>query len=58
MLLFLGINQRARVNFEAIFKFKKSISRIRKINRIRGELKKCSVEKEALFNLKFLQKCE
>ena len=55
--LFLGINLRANINFEVIFKYKKTVSNARKLNRNRRKHQESILQKEAVLNSLFLEDC-
>ena len=57
ILLFLGINLRANINFEVIFKYKKTVSNARKLNRNRRKHQESILQKEAVLNSLFLEDC-
>lgn len=57
ILLFLGINSRANINFEVVFKHKKTVSNARKFNRNRKKRQELILQKEVLLSSLFLADC-
>jgi hypothetical protein len=57
ILLFLGIHNKAKVNFKSIFELKKTVSTVKKFKRNRENFMKFAIKKEAHFNSLLLDEC-
>jgi hypothetical protein len=57
ILLFLGIHNKAKVNFTSIFELKKTVSTVKKFKRNRKNFMKFGIKKEAQFNSLLLDEC-
>ena len=57
ILLFLGIHNKAKVNFKSIFELKKTVSTVKKFKRNRKNFMKFAIIKEAHFNSFILDEC-
>ena len=57
ILLFLGIDSLAKINFDSVLKKKKTVSGTRKFNRIRKKSLELNIKQESYFNSLFLEEC-